>query len=366
MLIINPNSNGERAGQSRTMHEIGVANRRHAAMTRKVTAAQEAGLLERAAGMSAKNTKMAAEVLVQQVLHGKISRQQLEEEQRADDSRLKGWEVTSPMPGTPGADKLKAIRYRMAVRARALEQVGSIELGLLTSNHSRQLPGVNPKVTRKKGLPTSSFREAGGAPASSPARTQQTRRTREYNDCNLPGGGSDGGRFGANSDGRCGAAGGGGEPAGNPGWGDRNWSEGPRETEGQRQLATSMKAEREGRELKAPEVVKLPEVSAVLARVTGTDSRDYGLRKAYNELLNRAGSRSLAEFKAPVAVKYATELLAKFPPPEGLDPHPLSASMRRTDPYFTPPDMLAAAAAKPGPPRRPFGRAASAYDAFDS
>jgi hypothetical protein len=118
MLIINPNSNGERAGQSRTMHEIGVANRRHAAMTRKVTAAQEAGLLERAAGMSAKNTKMAAEVLVQQVLHGKISRQQLEEEQRADDSRLKGWEVTSPMPGTPGADKLKAIRYRMAVRAR--------------------------------------------------------------------------------------------------------------------------------------------------------------------------------------------------------------------------------------------------------
>lgn len=128
--------NGSTPGHGTSLHD---QRRRHDHLTRRVTYAREAGLLE--ARLSAKDKSKvtnAAKQMVAAYTANRISRQQIEEEQRADETRLKGWQVVAPQPGTLHEDEIGNIRYRMAVRARALEEIASLDLAVLISSNNRE------------------------------------------------------------------------------------------------------------------------------------------------------------------------------------------------------------------------------------
>lgn len=135
MQIVNPNDNGNVSGYG-AGRQLSDARRRDQHITRKLAHAREADLHE--AKLTASNRAQvasAAKDLADAIRspHSGVTRAQVEEEQRADERRLAGWKAAPPLPGSPHADEPDLIRYRMAVRARALEQVMGLELGNLTS-----------------------------------------------------------------------------------------------------------------------------------------------------------------------------------------------------------------------------------------
>lgn len=87
----------------------------------------------------------AADELVLHMRLGRVHRQQVEEEQRADINRLTGWTVVSPGRAPEAANRIEALRYRIAVRSRALESFAKFELATLLSTTAR--PGRRTEVT---------------------------------------------------------------------------------------------------------------------------------------------------------------------------------------------------------------------------
>lgn len=133
MIIVNPNDNGSRSGEA-GHHQLTDARRRQLRVQRRVSYAREAGLLEAQLSSRTKGkVEQAAKQLYEAMDSGRIGRAQVEEEQRADANRLEGWKASPPMPGSPHEDEPEIIRYRMAVRARALEMIEAIDLAALTS-----------------------------------------------------------------------------------------------------------------------------------------------------------------------------------------------------------------------------------------
>lgn len=83
--------------------------------------------------VSAKDIEQAAQAMCEQLKYGRLQRTQLEQEQREDADRLSGWRAVSPDPHTDGAELVKKIQYRMAVRNRALDMYDTYDLANLTS-----------------------------------------------------------------------------------------------------------------------------------------------------------------------------------------------------------------------------------------
>ena len=147
MQIVNPNDNGPRSGHGVSLHDT---RRRYDALDRQ----QQHDKLAEAytTKLSPDNKKAvrnAADHLVDSYMAGRVSRQQIEEEQRADETRLKGWKAAPPQPGTIFADEPDAIRYRMAVRELALEEIASLDLAVMISTTNRDQEGV-PKLKPAK------------------------------------------------------------------------------------------------------------------------------------------------------------------------------------------------------------------------
>lgn len=169
MLIVNPNENGSRYGQGANAN-LNDARRRQQNVDRRVAYAREAGLLE--AKLSASNRSLvnqAAKELANamQSAGSSITRQQVEEEQRADERRLVGWKAAPPLPGSPHEEEPERIRYRMAVRARALEMIMATELGNLISPTGGYRPDPKPTPRAKPWRPGSSY-GAGAAQRGGP------------------------------------------------------------------------------------------------------------------------------------------------------------------------------------------------------
>jgi hypothetical protein len=172
MIIVNPNDNGPRSGES-GHHQMADARRRQLRVQRRVSYAREAGLLEaHLSGRTKGKVEQAAKQLYEAMDSGRIGRAQVEEEQRADANRLEGWKAVPPLPGSPHEDEPEIIRYRMAVRARALEMVEAIDLAALTS----------PTGGYRKPLPATPaakpWRPGSGLGSSGPSRGGPISRTR--------------------------------------------------------------------------------------------------------------------------------------------------------------------------------------------
>lgn len=208
MKIVTPADNGPRAhlpGHGISMHDN---QRRHNYITRRVTYAKEAGIIEAALPADSKNkVANAARALVQSYQLGKVSRQQIEEEQRADETRLKGWEVVKPQPGTIHAEEIPKIKYRMAVRARALEEIASLDLAVMISPTGHDQKG-RPKVPVAKPWRAGVSHGSGGAKRGKPIGL------REFNACHEPAGGPGGGQFSSKGSGNCSGDGGSGRGGG--------------------------------------------------------------------------------------------------------------------------------------------------------
>jgi hypothetical protein len=78
--------------------------------------------VKEAHGYSDKGVETAAQFLCDQMKNGRVSESMVEAEQRDDANKLTAWQaVGMPGAGTPDAEKISKIHYRMAVRNRALE-----------------------------------------------------------------------------------------------------------------------------------------------------------------------------------------------------------------------------------------------------
>jgi hypothetical protein len=75
-----------------------------------------------------------AEYLLDLLKRGAIQRVQVEADQRADEQRMEGYRVTPPPPGTPLAEMVRKVLYRMRVRELALEKFKLFELALMTGD----------------------------------------------------------------------------------------------------------------------------------------------------------------------------------------------------------------------------------------
>ncbi len=134
-----PNGPGYDAGGN---DQLTSARRRHNAVTRR-TYARESGLLNlkemdsKAFDYSEDDLKVTAQAMFDQYKVGRITRGQIEAEQRADKDRLTGWLVYPPQEGTQGAEMVKRLQYRMAVRARVLDQILKYELPYLVGTTGR-------------------------------------------------------------------------------------------------------------------------------------------------------------------------------------------------------------------------------------
>lgn len=92
------------------------------------------------------DVEKAALAMCEQLKYGRLSRTQLEQEQREDADRLAGWRAVTPDPHTNGAELVKKIQYRMAVRNRALDMYDTYDLSNLTSRtRTGQVTPEQPK-----------------------------------------------------------------------------------------------------------------------------------------------------------------------------------------------------------------------------
>ena len=112
------------------------ATRRHHQVA-KMEAARRRGIGGLAEAFDPEHGPLATQELLSLFRQGRVTRQQIEGEQRADEDRIAGFMAAPPQPGTEGAERIKAIRYRMAVRRAALDVIDSTELALLTSTTGR-------------------------------------------------------------------------------------------------------------------------------------------------------------------------------------------------------------------------------------
>ena len=143
------------------------ARQRHNILTRRNDLRRAGLLTEGSEGLrgpilvpgGAKDIEEAAYELCAQVKAGRITRQHVESEQQADHDRLAGWLAVSPAEGTHGDQMVAAIRYRMAVRAKALEDVAKFELNTLLSTTARAGREVSDPILNRPWRP-------GAAPGS--------------------------------------------------------------------------------------------------------------------------------------------------------------------------------------------------------
>ena len=127
------------------------ARRRHNLVTR-LNRAREEGLLAEAGTFTAKDVANAAGELLMHLKGGRLTRQHVEAEQKADMDRLAGWRVVAPAEGTELRAKMEAVQYRMTVRAKALEAFTKQELTALTSTTGRRREVTDP-VSRQPWRP---------------------------------------------------------------------------------------------------------------------------------------------------------------------------------------------------------------------
>lgn len=154
MHLIHPNSNGAEDQISNGAADYYDRRRQHNAVV-KHEAARRAGYLNlHEADFSSAQTKAAVEELLTLLKHGRTSRTQVEAEQRADQDRLTGWQVVTPSPGSEGESKLAALKYRMGVRAKALELYHGFEMtGFLSSARPGQMTDAKrPRKPWRRGV----------------------------------------------------------------------------------------------------------------------------------------------------------------------------------------------------------------------
>lgn len=130
------------------------AGRRRQLVTRKAQWAREHGLLAEAADADPSAVKDAAQLLADNVKTGRLTRQQIEADQRMDESRLTGYKAAPPDLGTRAAEVLQALKYRMAVRAAALQLIAQWELALMGSTYgtTQTVAATRPRVPWRTGL----------------------------------------------------------------------------------------------------------------------------------------------------------------------------------------------------------------------
>ena len=120
------------------------ARRRQNARIRRAHYAREHGVVREATEdrfkFSSKDTghiKQAADHLLTLMKHGNVTRQHIEAEQQADKHRLIGMTAVAGPQNEDETRKINAIRYRMAVRDKALDAFAGMELQALDSSTSR-------------------------------------------------------------------------------------------------------------------------------------------------------------------------------------------------------------------------------------
>jgi hypothetical protein len=127
-----PGSNGAAA----QYHD---ASRRRDQLVRRESARRSglftpSALHEADSAYSPKNIEQAAQQMCEMLKNGRLSRTQLQQEQREDADRITGWRATGPPdPETDGAELVRKYQYRMAVRNRALELYDAYDLNNLTN-----------------------------------------------------------------------------------------------------------------------------------------------------------------------------------------------------------------------------------------
>jgi hypothetical protein len=141
---------GAREANSASTGQFHDAARRRMLVTRKTTWAKEHGILSEAIGAEdAKTVNDTAQLLADNVKTGRVTRQQIESDQRMDADRLTGFKAAPPDPGSNAAEMLRVVKYRMAVRAKALELIANWELALMGPTTYGKTLTVPETPTRK-------------------------------------------------------------------------------------------------------------------------------------------------------------------------------------------------------------------------
>lgn len=121
-----PDSEGARPVSSNGAGMLFDAARRRDRLVRRESAFRRSGSpthnVKEAHGYTDAMVESAAQMLCDQMKSGRVTQSMVEYEQREDANRLVAWQaVGMPDAGTPDAERISKIHYRMAVRNRALE-----------------------------------------------------------------------------------------------------------------------------------------------------------------------------------------------------------------------------------------------------
>jgi hypothetical protein len=147
---------GAREAASTGFSQVRDAHRRRLLVTRKVRYAREHGLLNEAIDAGDREAvKDAAQLMADNVKTGRLTRQQIEADQRMDTDRLAGYKAAPPDIGTNAAEMLQVIKYRMAVRFAALQRIAQWELALMgptTYGKTLTVSKTPPRVPWRSGL----------------------------------------------------------------------------------------------------------------------------------------------------------------------------------------------------------------------
>lgn len=95
----------------------------------------------------------AANEMLAQLKAGRITRQHVEMEQRADMDRLAGFRAAAPQPGSDLFERMRKVEYRMQVRQAALDAFARQELATLISSTARPGISVTDPVLRRPWRP---------------------------------------------------------------------------------------------------------------------------------------------------------------------------------------------------------------------
>lgn len=137
--FIAPDSEGRAAPGSNGAAQYLDSTRRRDRLVRRESAFRSGlfartSLTEADSPYSDTQVEQAAQQMCDMLKTGRLTRPQLEQEQREDADRLTGWQATGPPdPHTDGAELIRKYQYRMAVRNRALELFDAFDLSNLTS-----------------------------------------------------------------------------------------------------------------------------------------------------------------------------------------------------------------------------------------
>jgi len=96
-----------------------------------------------------KSVTMAADELLGLMRSSRIGREQVEREQSADNDRLTGWRVVAPgLNNADAMNRMNALLYRMAVRAKALDAFHKFDIANMLSTTGRTGRVANPTAPR--------------------------------------------------------------------------------------------------------------------------------------------------------------------------------------------------------------------------